>query len=124
MSGDLIQVITTLITVLGGLGTVYIVKVIAKRRKENLPKDRMETIFDGYEKLIAQQQLEIDRKGAVIGSLENVVRRLEEELGNTRELLKQARTELSTAREQNEKLKTQLSKMRAEYKSDVDKWRP
>lgn len=115
-SGD-VQIITTVLTVIGGLGATYITYVVAKRHKDAKPKDRMETIFDGYEKLIAQQQIEIDRKGGVITSLENVVDRLEEELAHTRELLNQARQDLSLAREQNEELKSQLASMKRDYKA-------
>ena len=110
-----VQVITTLITALGGLGIAYITYVLAKRHRAARPKDRMETIFDGYEKLISQQQVEIDRKSTAINSLENVINRLEEELTKTRELLGAARTELSESREQNEELKTQLIAMRKDY---------
>lgn len=115
MSGGDVQVATTLITVVGGLGVAYITYVLAKRRRAARPKDRMETIFDGYEKLIKQQQVEIERKGSVIGSLENVVDRLEQELANTRELLNQARSDLSESRQQNDDLKSQLVLMRKDY---------
>lgn len=52
------QIITTGLTVVGGLSTAYIVNVLAKRRP---PRDRMDVLFEGYERLIAQQQKEISR---------------------------------------------------------------
>lgn len=78
-------------------------------------KDRMETIFDGYENLIKQQQIEIGRKGQVITSLEGVVNRLEKELAVTRKLLDAARDELAIATKHNKDLKTQLGQMKDEY---------
>lgn len=105
-----------LISAAGALGVAYIANVVAKKRRTSKPRDRMETIFDGYEKLISQQQVEIERKGVVISSLENVVERLEQELTRTRELLNQAREELSTSREQNEELQMQLMDMKRDYK--------
>ena len=86
-----------------------------KVKKPSKPKDRMDTIFDGYEKLIVQQQSEIDRKGMVIQSLENVVDRLEQELTRTRMLLDEARTELNESKKQNKSLRHQLESMRKEY---------
>ena len=75
----------------------------------------METIFDGYENLIKQQQTEVGRKGQIITSLEGVVRRLEQELETTREMLNVARDELKIATQQNEDLQTQLADMKANY---------
>lgn len=87
-------------------------------RKADKPKDRMETIFDGYENLIKQQQIEIGRKGQVITSLEGVVDRLEQELKATRELLNAARDELATATQHNRDLREQLGEMKNEYQKD------
>lgn len=109
------QVEIAIISTVGGVAIAYITYVLARRKKASAPKDRMETIFDGYEKLITQQQAEIERKGSVITSLENVVQRLEDELAKTRTLLNEAREDLSNTREQNEELKTQLLDMRKQY---------
>lgn len=111
------QVAVAIISTIGGLGIAYIVNILAKKRRARAPKDRMETIFDGYEKLIVQQQVEIDRKGSAITSLEKIVERLEDELAQTRGLLAQAREELAKSRKQNEELKNQLLKMRKQYKA-------
>ena len=104
---------TGIFAVIGTYLTVkYKDRIIQKADK---PKDRMETIFDGYENLIKQQQIEIGRKGQVITSLEGVVNRLEKELAVTRKLLDAARDELATATKHNKDLKTQLGKMKDEY---------
>jgi hypothetical protein len=113
------DVLVTIISTLGGIIITYLTikyKAQILKKAGRAPKDRMETIFDGYEKLIVQQQLEIDRKGGVISSLEAVVKRLEEELAHTRTLLNEARQDLSETREQNETFKQQLAAMRREYK--------
>ena len=99
-------VITTWLTIR------YKDKVFKKAAK---PRDRMDTIFDGYEKLIIQQQSEIERKGVVIQSLENAVDRLEQELTRTRALLDEARIELKESKSQNSKLRHQLDSMRRDY---------
>lgn len=90
-------------------------------KKADRPKDRMETIFDGYENLIKQQQIEIGRKGQVITSLEGVVQRLEQELQVTRELLGAARDELKMAEKHNKQLRVQLEGMKTEYSKQSTK---
>lgn len=106
-------IVTGICAIIGTYLTVkYKDRVISKPEK---PKDRMETIFDGYENLIKQQQTEIGRKGQIITSLEGVVRRLEQELETTREMLNVARDELKVATKQNEDLQTQLADMKANY---------
>lgn len=109
----LAAVATGFFAVIGTYITVrYKDRIITKADK---PKDRMETIFDGYENLIKQQQTEISRKGLVITSLEGVVQRLEDELKTTRELLVVARDELKTAEQQNRDLTVQLREMKESY---------
>lgn len=103
------------------IGTYLTVKYKDRVIKKNAdkPKDRMETIFDGYENLIKQQQIEIGRKGQVITSLEGVVQRLEQELIVTRELLGAARDELKMAEKHNKELRVQLDGMKSEYTKQV-----
>lgn len=111
-------VATGIFAVIGTYLTVkYKDRVIKKADK---PKDRMETIFDGYENLIKQQQIEIGRKGQVITSLEGVVQRLEQELIVTRELLGAARDELKMAEKHNKELRVQLDGMKIEYKKAAE----
>lgn len=110
---------TGIFAVIGTYLTVkYKDRIINKAEK---PKDRMETIFDGYENLIKQQQVEIGRKGSVITSLEGVVDRLEKELAATRELLGATRDELETAKVHNRDLKVQLESMKTEYRKQQHK---
>lgn len=110
---------TGIFAVIGTYLTVkYKDRVINKAEK---PKDRMETIFDGYENLIKQQQVEIGRKGSVITSLEGVVDRLEQELAATRDLLTATRDELEMAKKHNKDLKTQLEQMKTEYRKTREK---
>lgn len=110
---------TGIFAVIGTYLTVkYKDRIINKAEK---PKDRMETIFDGYENLIKQQQVEIGRKGSVITSLEGVVDRLEQELVATRDLLTATRDELEMAKTHNKDLKVQLERMKTEYRKTREK---
>lgn len=111
------QVLVAIISSIGGVGIALVTRLIAQRRRKALPPDRMQVIFEGYEKLLKNQQVDIDRKSASIVSLEAVVHQLEDELDKIRDTLNQTRTELSTARIENEQLKVQLSDMRTNYKA-------
>ncbi|MFA5172580.1 MAG: hypothetical protein WC426_13545 [Sulfuriferula sp.] len=116
------QVFIALIAAIGGIVTTWLtVKYkdrIIKTNAPSKPKDRMETIFDGYEKLILQQQSEIERKGSVIESLENIIDNLERELVTTKELLATTKAEVAETSSQNIQLKDQLKKMRIDYKGN------
>lgn len=107
-----------LVSTAGALGVAYIVNVLAKRRTAAKHPDRMATIFDGYEKLITQQQEEIGRKSSTITTLEDAINRLELQLEETRRLLEKARSELAESKEHNINLKAQLDVMRKEYKHE------
>jgi uncharacterized protein (UPF0548 family) len=110
-------VVISVISAVAAVVTTYLTVRYKNRviKKTEKPKDRMETIFDGYEKLIRQQQVEIDRKGVAIGSLESIILRLEEELTKTKQLLEVAKGDLLQSREQNTLLTRQLEAMKIEY---------
>lgn len=116
------QVAIALIAAIAGIITTWLtVKYkdrIIKTNAPSKPKDRMETIFDGYEKLILQQQGEIERKGSVIESLENIIDNLERELVTTKELLATTKAEVAETKHQNGELKNQLKKMRRDYQGN------
>lgn len=106
-------IVTGVCAIVGTYLTVkYKDRVVAKGGK---PRDRMDTIFDGYEKLIEQQQEEISRKVQTISTLESAVVRLEAELDETRKLLTKARDELLESKEHNISLRHQLEAMKRDY---------
>jgi len=109
-------VVVTIVSSVGAIIVAYIANIWAKHRREARHPDRMSTIFDGYEKLIAQQQDEISRKSVTISALEEATNRLEQQLNETRQLLDKAREELAESKQHNQELKSQLRNMRAEYK--------
>lgn len=113
------QVLVALIAAVAGIITTWLtVKYrnrVVRQNAPNKPKDRMDTIFDGYEKLILQQQTEIDRKQSVITNLEDIVDNLERELQTTRELLGTTKDEVAETKRQNIELKDHLARMRREY---------
>lgn len=114
------QVIIAFISMVGGAIVAYIVNVAGKRVQEKKnskqPKDRMEQMFDGYERLIKQKDAEDDRKVKTMQALEielkytrDTVLRLEQALTETQE-------ELEISREENRELRSMLEAMRKEYK--------
>lgn len=112
-------VITQFFLFLGGIVTTWLTlkykdRIVARNREQK-PKDRMDTIFDGYEKLILQQQTDIERKSAQILSTQKIVEQLQKELDDTRELVRQQQDELDENRQLNLELQTQLKDMKKEY---------
>lgn len=118
------QVWVAIIAAVGGIATTWLTvkykdRIIRRTVSPQRPKDRMDRIFDGYEKLIIQQQHEIDRKTSVISSLENIVEKLEQELATTKDLLSETKSEVAETRQQNSELKTHLQRLRVEYEPVV-----
>lgn len=111
--------ITQFFLFLGGIITTWLTLKyrdrIALRNREQKPKERMDTIFDGYEKLILQQQTDIERKATQIVNTQKIVEQLQKELDDTRELVRQQQDELDESRELNLALQTQLAEMKKEY---------
>jgi septal ring factor EnvC (AmiA/AmiB activator) len=113
------QITIALIAAVGGIITTWLTvkykHLVVKKASPARPRDRMDTIFDGYEKLILQQQTEIDRKQDVVAHLENIIENLEQELATTRELLSATKDELGATKRQNTEMKEQLHQMRKDY---------
>lgn len=108
------NVITAIISTAGGILIAYIVNVLGKKVKTK-PVDRVEAMFDGYERLIHQKDIEDQRKAALLDELEAelaaarcMVKKLEEALAMTQK-------ELERSRQENMDLKETLTKMRKEY---------
>lgn len=113
------DVIIQFLIVLGSIITTYLtVKYkdkIIKKNKDAAPKDRMDTIFDGYESLIKQQQQDIDRKQRQLDATQGIIDRLQDELNQTREIVRQQQAELVESRESNKELIRQLDLMKNNY---------
>ena len=113
------SVAVSLISAASGIVVAYIVNVAAKRvqaRKEKQdPSDRMEQMFNGYERLIKQKDLEDERKARLIEELEEEIRRTRQMVKNLEHALAISQQELQRSREDNQELKDMLEQMREEY---------
>lgn len=112
-------ILVSLISAVSGIIIAYIVNVAAKRvqqkKQKEGPIDRIEQIFDEYERLIKQKDLEDERKQRLISELEN-------EIDMTREMVKKlaaaldvSQRELQESRRDNQELKDMLHQIREEY---------
>ena len=99
-------------SVCGVIGTYLTVRY--KNNTKTLPTDaqRKGVIYDGYENLIKGQQEEIDRKTKLVGHLEKLIDKLEEDLRDTRDLLEQTKGELNSTKDQNKIMQLQLEDLR------------
>ena len=115
------EVLIALISLIGGLGTAYIVNVAGKKvqqkKAEKQPKDRMEQMFDGYERLIKQKDVEDDRKQKYIQTIEEELRLTKEHVGHLERALEATKDELNESRAENQELRDMLDAMRKEYKT-------
>lgn len=113
------QVLVSLISMVGGVIVAYITNVAAKRvqaRKEkDGPVDRMEQMFDGYERLIKQKDLEDQRKAKLIKELEEEIAMTRRMIKSLEESLAISQRELEISRQDNIELKEMLQSMREEY---------
>lgn len=115
------QVVLSLISMIGGIISTYIVNVVAKKVQANKvkkqPKDRMEQMFDGYERLIKQKDSEDDRKVKAMKSLEEELVFTRQTVVRLEAALEDTQRELELSRKENEELKAMLEAMREEYKT-------
>jgi len=117
-SSNLYSVFTVAISVLGSIVITYLTKVYQRRtEKHRQPKDRIETIFDGYDALIAQIRSDLSRKDELIENLQKVVDSQGKEIlrsqgliGDLQEQLKQSAVQISRLQTQLEGLRTMSEK--------------
>ncbi len=115
------QVIITFISVIGGgiltLATVFAQRKVAETKAKKQPKDRMEQMFDGYERLIKQMAVEDDRKAAIIHTQQQEISIMKQKLSEMEDSLMRAQDELLDSHESKKKLTEELAKMRKQYLS-------
>ena len=113
------SIAVSLISAASGIVVAYIVNVAAKRvqasKEKQDPSDRMEQMFNGYERLIKQKDLEDERKARLIDELEEEIRMTRQMVKNLEHALAISQQELQRSREDNQELKDMLEQMREEY---------
>lgn len=111
----------SIISAISGIVVAYIVNVMAKRvqatKAKKQPKDRMEQMFDGYERLIKQKDLEDDRKQRYIKIIEEELTATKLHVNKLEEAMDRTNQELEQSRVENQELRDQLDAMRREYKT-------
>jgi hypothetical protein len=111
----------SIISAVSGIAIAYIVNVAAKKVQENKaqkqPKDRMEQMFDGYERLIKQMSEEDERKARVIRDQQIEINQMKQKLTSMEDNLQHAQDELIDSHQSKVKLTRELEKMRHEYKA-------
>lgn len=115
------SIIISIVSAVSGIVVAYIVNVAAKKvqtkKAENQPKDRMEQMFDGYERLIKQKDLEDDRKVKAMQALEEELAFTRQTVARLEQSLAETQRELEESREENVELRALLREMRKEYQS-------
>lgn len=108
-----------LISMVSGIAIAYITNVLAKRVQENKakkqPKDRMEQMFDGYERLIKQMADEDERKARIIREQQKEITEMKLKLSSMEDNLATAQDDLIESHKSKKLLTKELEKMRHEY---------
>lgn len=109
----------SIISATSGIIIAYIVNVLAKKVQDNKnkkqPKDRMEQMFDGYERLIKQKDAEDDRKQRYIKIIEAELAATKAHVMSLEQALEATQEELAKSREDSANFQLQLNEMRKEY---------
>lgn len=111
----------SIISAVSGIIVAYIVNIAAKKvqekKAEKQPKDRMEQMFDGYERLIKQKDLEDDRKQKYIKIIEEELTATKLHVSKLEDAMDRTNDELAQSRVENQELRDQLDAMRKEYQA-------
>lgn len=114
-------VMISLISVVGGglftLLTVYAQKRVQQNKARKQPKDRMEQMFDGYERLIKQMADEDERKASIIRDQQHEIASMKRKLTDMEETLEKAQNDLIDSHNSKRKLTDELMKMKKQYLS-------
>lgn len=110
----------SLISAGSGIAIAYVVNVTAKRvqqvRDDKQPKDRMEQMFDGYERLIRQKDREDERKAGLINELKEEIMLTQKMVADLQNALSRSQDELEQSKDDNDELRGMLKMMREEYR--------
>lgn len=110
-----------IISMIGGIIIAYITNVVAKKvqekKAEKQPKDRMEQMFDGYERLIKQMADEDERKATIIRDQQKEIIEMKQKLNDMEDNLARAQDDLIESHKSKQLLTKELDKMRREYTS-------
>lgn len=113
------QVAIALISMVGGVFIAYITYVASKKvqakKAEKRPKDRMEQMFDGYERLIKQMASEDERKATIIRDQQKEISEMKLKLNKMEDSLALAQDDLIESHRLKLLLTKELDKMRKEY---------
>jgi Na+-translocating ferredoxin:NAD+ oxidoreductase RnfG subunit len=108
-----------IISMIGGVLIAYITNVVAKKvqekKAEKQPKDRMEQMFDGYERLIKQMADEDERKARIIRDQQKEIAEMKIKLNAMEDNLANAQDDLIESHKSKQLLTKELDKMRREY---------
>lgn len=101
---------------LGVLGTWLTVRYKdVKNHKPTRPKDRVEGVFDGYERLIKAQDKALALKERQLEQTQQIIDQLQEELNRTRDIVTMQQKEIETGRVNNLALREELKALKQQF---------
>ena len=114
-------VLISLISVIGG-GLFTLLTILAQRKVQEdkarkQPKDRMEQMFDGYERLIKQMADEDERKANIIHQQQAEIAAMKQKLSDMEDALAKAQDDLLDSHNSKQILQDELKRMKRQYLS-------
>lgn len=114
-------VATALISAISGIVVTFLTMYYRNKslssKNASKPKDRMDLIFEGYEKLIKEQQLEIDRKARAIEHYEKLITAHREQVDALEQEIEKLKEELREAEEARKVLLKELEDLKKKFET-------
>ena len=114
-------VLISLISVIGGglftLLTIFAQRKVQENKARKQPKDRMEQMFDGYERLIKQMADEDERKANIIHQQQAEIAAMKQKLSDMEDALAKAQDDLLDSHNSKQILQDELKRMKRQYLS-------
>jgi hypothetical protein len=116
----------SIITTIGGAIVAYFTYVksqkVQAKKAEGKPKDRMELIIEGYEKLIVQKDNQNERDARQITAMSEEMDLMRKQMDLMRDLMRKLEQQLADSQDAHERavrenveLKQEIIKLRSEY---------
>jgi chromosome segregation ATPase len=107
------------VSVIGGFVTTWFFTKYGKRITQHIRRkdpDRIESIFNGYDRFIEQLNKENNRKDKLIDQLEGHIEGLEDNIARLKEDIGNLRGQLTNSNKQCQRLQIELKGFKKEYR--------
>lgn len=109
-----VAIITALSSIVVTAITIFFGGKRIAKKKLATPEERAGLLYDGYEKLIREQQSEIDRKTIVINHFEELAEKYRDQIVNLESEISRLKLELNAVQRSKEATEAELAELKKE----------